>query len=341
LSKTLPLVSIVIPIYNQNSDYLRQCLNSALAQTYSNIEIIASDNHSTNEVLSILQGYQDKRLKIVRPPEHLPITPHFQWLSEQAQGEYISFLCSDDWLEETCIAELVHIVHPNPNVVAGFCNVKLWSKGVLSNFVYIQKGIFPSKNELKAYIQFGKVKGNLVGNLLKREVYQKVGGIAHGGLSFTADKWLLIQMAAKGDIAYTDNSLSVFRIDNPLRGSRRLTYIKEIQELYVLIEKHYLGEIEGGQAIIKRDKKTMALDDLGVISQLLKQGEMSKQDFTTATHLIQKLSDAPSVQFVCRFFKYPLFVQFYPFIYYIQRKKYDFMVKLKNLTTTQQNTEGV
>jgi glycosyltransferase involved in cell wall biosynthesis len=327
----MPLVSILIPTYNQNLEYLQQSVESALAQTYPNIEIIISDNHSDNDTPQYLTSLKDKKIRLVKPPTHLPITPHFQWLSEQAQGTYISFLCSDDWLEPSCIAELVDIVHPNNTVVAGFCNVKLWSKGVLTDFVYIQKGIFSSKNELKAYIQFGKVKGNLVGNLLKKEVYHAIGGIAHGGLSYTADKWLLIQMAAQGDIAYTDSSLAVFRVDNPLRGQRRLTYIKEIQILYALIERHYLGRIEGGKDILKRDKKKMAFDDLGVLSQLKKQGEFDTEQLATGVALIQNLSDAPSVQWVCRLFKYPLFVKFYPFIYFLQRKKYDLMVKLKNI----------
>ena len=89
---SLPLVSVVIPIFNQNPDFLRTCLDSVLAQTYKNLEIVVSDNCSTNDVPAVLDTYQDSRFKRVKPPQHLPITPHFQWASEQATGDYIIFL---------------------------------------------------------------------------------------------------------------------------------------------------------------------------------------------------------------------------------------------------------
>ena len=124
----LPLVSVIIPTYNQDSDYLRQCLESVLAQTYTNLEIIVSDNHSTNEVPKVLAVYKDKRLRIVRPSQHLPITPHFHWAAEQATGEYISFLCSDDWIEKECVEELVKLIDPNPHVVMAFLQCQTLDK---------------------------------------------------------------------------------------------------------------------------------------------------------------------------------------------------------------------
>jgi glycosyltransferase involved in cell wall biosynthesis len=327
----MPLVSILIPTYNQNLEYLQQSVNSAIAQTYPNFEIIISDNHSDNGTPQYFNSLKDKRIRLVKPPTHLPITPHFQWLSEQAQGRYISFLCSDDWLEPTCIAELVDIVHLHKNVVAGFCNVKLWSKGVLSDFVYLKKGIFLSKNELKEYIQFKKVKGNLVGNLLKKEAYQNIGGIGNGNLSFSADKWLLIQMAAQGDIAYTDSSLAVFRVDNPLRGQRIVTYIQEIHQLYALIERHYLDTIEDGKAILRAEKKAMALEYLGAIPTNLKHGDIDTAQFNEAIAHIQKLSDAPSVQFFSQYYHKPFFVRLSGVFFYFMRKKRDLALKTKQL----------
>ena len=59
-------VSIIIPVYN-TSEYLRKCLDSVIAQTLKNIEIICIDDGSTDKSLSILQEYakRDARIKVV------------------------------------------------------------------------------------------------------------------------------------------------------------------------------------------------------------------------------------------------------------------------------------
>src|SRR5258705_7070185 len=94
----LPLVSIIIPTYNQRPDFLRECLKSAIGQTYPNIEVIVSDNHSDNEMVQVLEDFPKDRLKLIKPPRHLDIIDNFIFGAEAATGEYISFLSSDDLL---------------------------------------------------------------------------------------------------------------------------------------------------------------------------------------------------------------------------------------------------
>ena len=81
-----PLVSIVIPTYNQKEQFLRECIESASSQTYKNIEIVISDNHSTNNAKSIIRNLPPKytaglaRVSVncfkrePRPPERISAT---------------------------------------------------------------------------------------------------------------------------------------------------------------------------------------------------------------------------------------------------------------------------
>src|SRR5258707_326013 len=101
LEMNRPHVSIVIPTYNQNREFLRAAVASALSQTYERFEVIVSNNHSTNDTVQVLSEFADERLKVVCPRDHLPMTENFAFAADQASGEYISFLASDDW------------VHPN------------------------------------------------------------------------------------------------------------------------------------------------------------------------------------------------------------------------------------
>ena len=58
---TYPLVTIGIPTYNRADHYLREALTSALSQTYANLEIIVSDNCSTDSTQTLVKGLPDPR----------------------------------------------------------------------------------------------------------------------------------------------------------------------------------------------------------------------------------------------------------------------------------------
>ena len=64
--KSQPLVTIGIPTYNRADGYLKEALESALRQTYENVEIIVSDNCSTDHTDVLVANYKDPRLKYVK-----------------------------------------------------------------------------------------------------------------------------------------------------------------------------------------------------------------------------------------------------------------------------------
>ena len=100
-------ISVVVPIYN-TSIYLSKCLESLINQTYKDIEIICINDGSTDNSLEILNKFQkkDNRIKI--------ITQENQGLSAarnkgivEANGEYISFIDSDDWVDLDFFEKLI------------------------------------------------------------------------------------------------------------------------------------------------------------------------------------------------------------------------------------------
>ncbi|MCK5201509.1 MAG: glycosyltransferase [Spirochaetales bacterium] len=95
-------ISIILPVYN-TGPYLKKCIDSVLNQTLENIEIIIINDASTDNSLSIIKEYvkNDSRIKVVSLSENTPggagIPSNIG--IEQAKGEYIGFVDSDDWLE--------------------------------------------------------------------------------------------------------------------------------------------------------------------------------------------------------------------------------------------------
>jgi glycosyltransferase involved in cell wall biosynthesis len=104
-----PLVTIAIPTYNRAEGYLRQSLESALAQTYQNLEVILSDNCSTDDTGRLAAEYcrGDKRLTYLRQSQNIGPNSNFNFCLAQARGRYFLLLPDDDLIDpdfvETCV----------------------------------------------------------------------------------------------------------------------------------------------------------------------------------------------------------------------------------------------
>ena len=88
-------VSIVINCYN-GSVFLREAIDSIIKQTYLNWEIIFWDNQSTDNSAEIVQSYKDSRIRYIFAPTHTKLGEARYLAVNQCQGEYISFLDTDD-----------------------------------------------------------------------------------------------------------------------------------------------------------------------------------------------------------------------------------------------------
>ena len=110
-----PLVSICIGAYNRK-DYIRECVDSALAQTWPNKEVVVVDDASTDGTREILQSYGKSIRLILRDANSgiCPITRN--QAAASAQGEYVAFLDSDDvWYPEK-LAKQVAFMESRPDV---------------------------------------------------------------------------------------------------------------------------------------------------------------------------------------------------------------------------------
>lgn len=102
------LISVIIPIYNVEN-YLEQCINSVLNQTYQNFEIILIDDKSTDKSLEICTNYEknDSRIKLVRKPFNSGQAASRNIGIKEAIGEYIYFLDSDDYVDSNMFKKII------------------------------------------------------------------------------------------------------------------------------------------------------------------------------------------------------------------------------------------
>jgi glycosyltransferase involved in cell wall biosynthesis len=122
-----PLVSVLVAVYNAQP-YLRKCLDSLCSQTLSDIEILCTDDASTDDSLMILKAYAetDSRVKIFALPQNCGQAHARNVGLRQARGRYITFLDSDDWMDDDTLEKAVATFERHPDTGCVLFHVEMW-----------------------------------------------------------------------------------------------------------------------------------------------------------------------------------------------------------------------
>ena len=115
------MTSIIVPIYNA-APYLRQCLDSLLAQTVTDWEAILVDDTSGDESAEIAAEYvrKDARFTLLQQPHNQGQSAARNRGLAQAKGEYVAFLDSDDWWEKDYLAQHLAAINGCDMVQSGY-----------------------------------------------------------------------------------------------------------------------------------------------------------------------------------------------------------------------------
>lgn len=118
-----PKVSVCIPVYNR-PDYVAKAIESVLNQTFTDFELIVTDNCSTDNTLEVIKSYaaKDGRIKYYKNEHNLGVFSNLNRGLLQARGEYIKFVLSDDKLAPQCIEVFVETMdkHPEVSLITSF-----------------------------------------------------------------------------------------------------------------------------------------------------------------------------------------------------------------------------
>jgi len=114
-------ISIGLPVYN-GEKYIGQALDSILAQSYTDFEVIISDNASTDRTQEICQAYaaKDGRIRYHRSTQNLGAAPNFNRVFELACGEYFKWAAHDDVMAPEFLSKCVEVLDQNREVVLCF-----------------------------------------------------------------------------------------------------------------------------------------------------------------------------------------------------------------------------
>lgn len=120
--KMKPLVAIGVPVYN-GEEFLEECLESILKQSYLNWECVVVNNQSTDGTASIVESFEkrDNRFRLVTNPEFVDMTTNFNNAHKYSnESKYFKVVCADDWILPDYLEKMVEIMESYPNV--GLCS---------------------------------------------------------------------------------------------------------------------------------------------------------------------------------------------------------------------------
>ncbi|EGK86119.1 glycosyltransferase [Microcoleus vaginatus PCC 9802] len=111
-----PLVSVGIPTYNR-AHLIKRSINSLINQDYDNIEIVISDNASTDDTSLMCQELckQSERIKYIRQPTNYGPTRNFKEVLAHSDGEFFMWLADDDYLDSSYVSKCVNFLQENPD----------------------------------------------------------------------------------------------------------------------------------------------------------------------------------------------------------------------------------
>ncbi|HKV79627.1 MAG TPA: glycosyltransferase [Candidatus Sulfotelmatobacter sp.] len=219
----MPKVSVIVPNYN-HARFLCQRIDSILAQTFQDFELILLDDCSTDDSRSILSSYANNpRVRIEFNAANSGST-FKQWNKgvRLASGEYVWIAESDDYADQRFLERLVAVLDADPRVVLANCRswradadgrVDGYGDAYLSG-VDQHKWTMDFNSDGKEECSKYFVRANPICNassvLSRRSVYLRVGG-ADESLRFCGDWKLWAGMALTGRVAYLSEPLNYFR----------------------------------------------------------------------------------------------------------------------------------
>lgn len=212
-----PTVSVVVPSY-QNAAYIVATIDSVLAQTFTDFELLVSDHSSTDGTWELLQGYTDPRITLTRYPTGGGAPANWNAVTAQATGRYIKLVCGDDLLAPDALEKQVAALQSHPTAVLAASRRSLIdavgeplmeSRGLGS-----LTGLVPGMTAIKALVRSGT---NLLGEpacvLVRRDSLESVGGW-DGAQPYLIDQATYMHVLRHGDLLAVPGTLASFRLSD-------------------------------------------------------------------------------------------------------------------------------
>ncbi|MBB2922889.1 glycosyltransferase family A protein [Cellulomonas cellasea] len=212
-----PRVSVVVPAYN-NAEYIEATLESVLAQTYTDFELVVSDHASTDDTWERLQRFAaDPRVRLLTTPAGGGARANWDRVSKEATGELLKLVCGDDLLYPTMLERQVEaldaagegtlVVTSSRDLVDGRGKVFLRARGLQG-----LSGRMSGRAALRAVVRSGSNPLGEPACVMFRRAALEAVGWWDDTYPYYIDAGTYAQVLLRGDLTVVDEPLAAFRV---------------------------------------------------------------------------------------------------------------------------------
>lgn len=233
-------ISVIVTSYNY-ANFIERTINSILAQTYTDFELIIVDDCSSDNSVEIIKNFKDDRIKFVENEQNLGLAISIAKALKIATGEWIAFCESDDFWEKDCLEKRIQIAEKYPNLGVIFNDVEPFSttnkipETIQQNSENLKKLKFPT-NVLNK-IAFYNIVQTFSAAMINRAEIAKLN-LTPPDDRFL-DWWLFIQLASDTDFYYIPEKLTHWQLHENsyiTKKKRKFTISANIQTLFYLLK---------------------------------------------------------------------------------------------------------
>lgn len=212
-----PLVSVGMPIWN-GVPHIQQALDSIVRQSYPNLEIIISDDCSTDDTYAVCDRYarEDPRITLIQQPQNLGMWGNFQYVFDRSQGRYFMWASQDDiWDQDWIRNNLLAFTSGEIVTFASFCTIDQQGKRV---HAFPEKTFSDNRFVRSLQVMYSHMTGVLMFGLFDKDLLGQVPGFAQlSRLDLYADNVFLLLVAASGRFRSSRGSVLLKRV--PVDGA--------------------------------------------------------------------------------------------------------------------------
>jgi glycosyltransferase involved in cell wall biosynthesis len=239
-------VSVVVPSYN-NARFIEATMDSILAQTFEDFELIVADHSSADGTWERLQRYRtDPRVRLLQTEAGGGAPRNWERVTAAAAGELLKLVCGDDIIYPDCLRVQVEAMDANPSVVLvaaqrdliDACGALLMSRRGLAGLTGRVSGSMAARH---AVVTGSNIFGEPACVLIRRETLLDAGGW-DGRHPYVIDEATYVNVLLRGDFLGIDTSLAAFR----LSSSQWSVQLAREQSAQVIGFHHRLAHDESG-----------------------------------------------------------------------------------------------
>ena len=248
IEKTRPAVSVLVTVYNRKA-YISACLDSILASTWQDFEVVVVDDGSTDGSVAVAESYAARhpRIRFFRNEKNLGDYPNRMRAAELAQGKYLKYVDADDLIYPHSLAIMVEAMEAYPEAALGL------SHSLPEDELPYPWLLSPEKSWRKQFLGRGCLSCGPSGAILRRDAFFEVGGFRDWGVLNDIDLWC--RMSARWPLVLLPPGLVWWRRHEGqefTKGDAAMVYLEGGYRLA-------MEALDSSECPLNRDERTTAL----------------------------------------------------------------------------------